>query len=132
MIPAIEMIRINPPSPVPLRHRYGGISTSRRSEFCHFGDPIGSKSFQHLRKSEYISLMTKLLDQALEAVRDLPPDVQDDIARIVLELAGSGDAQPVPLSDDERTAVANSKAAAARGEFASDEQVRSIWAKHGL
>jgi hypothetical protein len=75
--------------------------------------------------------MTKLLDQALEAVRDLPPDVQDDIARIVLELAG-GDAQPVPLSDDERAAIANSKAASARGEFASDEQVRSIWAKHGL
>jgi hypothetical protein len=76
--------------------------------------------------------MTKLLDQALEAVRDLPPDVQDDIARIVLELAGSGDAQPVTLSDDERAAIANSKAAAARGEFASDEQVRSVWAKHGL
>ena len=81
---------------------------------------------------QYIGLMTKLLDQALKAVRDLPPDVQDDIARIVLELAGSGDAQPVPLSDDERAAIANSKAAAARGEFASDEQVRSIWAKHGL
>jgi hypothetical protein len=76
--------------------------------------------------------MTKLLDQALEAVRDLPPDVQDDIARIVLQLAGDGDAQPVPLSDDERAAITNSKAAAALGEFASDEQVRSIWAKHGL
>jgi hypothetical protein len=74
--------------------------------------------------------MTKLLDQALEAVRDLPPDVQDDIARIVLELAGSGDAQPVPLSDNERTAIANSKAAAGRGEFATDEQVRSVWVKH--
>jgi hypothetical protein len=76
--------------------------------------------------------MTKLLDQALEALRDLPPDVQDDIARIVLELAGGGDVQPVPISDDERAAIANSKAAAARGEFASDEQVRSVWAKHGL
>ena len=76
--------------------------------------------------------MTKLLDQAVEALRDLPPDVQDDIARIVLELAGRGDTLPVPLSDDERAAIANSKAAAARGEFASDEQVRSVWAKHGL
>jgi hypothetical protein len=76
--------------------------------------------------------MTKLLDQALEAVRDLPPDVQDDIARIVLELAGHGDSVPVPLSADERAAIAKSKAAAARGEFASDQQVRSVWAKHGL
>jgi hypothetical protein len=76
--------------------------------------------------------MTKLLDQALEAVRDLPPDAQDDIARIVLELAGRGDAAPVALSADERAVIANSKAAAARGEFASDDEVRSVWAKHGL
>jgi hypothetical protein len=33
--------------------------------------------------------MSKLLDRALDAVRTLPPDAQDDIARIVLQLAGS-------------------------------------------
>jgi hypothetical protein len=76
--------------------------------------------------------MTKLLDQALEALRDLPPDVQDDIARIVLELAGVGDAAPVALSAEERAAIANSKTAAARGEFATDDEVRSVWAKHRL
>jgi hypothetical protein len=76
--------------------------------------------------------MTKLLDQALEAVRDLPPDVQDDIARIVLELAGNGEAVTVPLSADERGAIAESKAAARRGEFATEDEVRSVWAKHGL
>jgi hypothetical protein len=76
--------------------------------------------------------MTKLLDQALEAVRDLPPEVQDDIARIVLELAGSGDDVTVVLSADERAALAASKAAASRGEFATDEEVRALWAKHGL
>jgi hypothetical protein len=74
--------------------------------------------------------MTKLLDQALEAVRDLPPDVQDDIARIVLELTGSDDAVTVPLSDDERAAIAASKAAAQRGEFATDDEVRAAWTKH--
>ena len=76
--------------------------------------------------------MTKLLEQALKAVRDLPADVQDDIARIVLELAGNDDAPPVALSSEERAAIARSKAAAGRGEFATDEQVRSVWAKHGL
>ena len=76
--------------------------------------------------------MTKLLDQALEAARGLPPDAQDDIARIVLQLAGSGASAPVDLSPVERAAVAASKAAAARGEFATDEQVRSVWTKHGL
>jgi hypothetical protein len=75
--------------------------------------------------------MTKLLDQALEAVRSLPPDVQDDIARVVLQLAG-GDEASVTLSPDERAAITASKAAAARGEFATEEQVRSVWAKHGL
>jgi hypothetical protein len=75
--------------------------------------------------------MTKLLDQAVEAVRALPPEVQDDLARILLQLAGS-DTEPVALSAEERAALARSKAAAERGEFASDEQVRATWAKHGL
>jgi hypothetical protein len=75
--------------------------------------------------------MTKLLDQALEALRDLPPEAQDDIARVVLQLARD-DGEPVTLTHDERAAIAASKAAASRGEFASDEQVRAAWAKHGL
>jgi hypothetical protein len=74
--------------------------------------------------------MTKLLDQALEALRVLPPDVQDDIARIVLQLVRD-DVEPVALSPDERAAISVSKSAAARGEFATDEQVRAVWAKHG-
>jgi hypothetical protein len=76
--------------------------------------------------------MTKLLDQALEVARSLPSDAQDDIARVVLQLAGAGDAPPVALSVDERAAIAESKDAAARGEFATDAQVRATWAKHGL
>jgi hypothetical protein len=76
--------------------------------------------------------MTKLLERALEAARILPPDAQDDIARVVLRLAGSDDEAPVTLTAEERAAVAASKAAAARGEFATDEQVRAVWAKHSL
>ena len=76
--------------------------------------------------------MTKLLDRALEAARSLPSDAQDDIARVVLQLTGSEDVALIALSADERAAIATSKAAAARGEFATDEQVRAIWAKHGL
>ena len=76
--------------------------------------------------------MTKLLDEALDAARNLPPDDQDDIARVVLRLAGTDDERPVALSPEERAAIAASKAAAARGEFATDEQVRAAWVKHGL
>ena len=75
--------------------------------------------------------MTALLDQAVEAARVLPPELQDDIARLVLQLAGNEET-PVILSAEERTALDLSKAAAARGEFATDEQVRAVWAKHGL
>ena len=81
----------------------------------------------------YNQAMTKLLDRAVEAARSLSPDAQDDIARVVLRLAGTDDeASPVALSPEERTAVATSQAAAARGEFATDEQVRAVWRKHGL
>ncbi len=76
--------------------------------------------------------MTKLLDRAVEAARSLSPDAQDDIARVVLRLAGSDDEPPVTLSPEERTAIATSQEAAARGEFATDEQVRAVWSKHGL
>jgi hypothetical protein len=76
--------------------------------------------------------MTKLLDEAVEAVRRLPSDDQDDIARAMIQLAGSGLASPVVLSAEEHEAIARSKAAADRGEFATDEQVRAVWAKHGL
>jgi len=76
--------------------------------------------------------MTKLLDDALAAVRNLSPDEQDNIARAVLRLAGTDDGPPIALSTDERATIAVSKSAAVRGEFAGDEQVRAAWAKHGL
>ena len=76
--------------------------------------------------------MTKLLDQAVAAARSLPPDAQDDIAHVVLRLTGADEEPPVPLAPEEQAAIAASKAAAARGEFATDEQVRAVWAKRGL
>jgi hypothetical protein len=78
-------------------------------------------------------MITKLLDRALEATRSLPPEAQNDIARLVLRLAGTDDeAPPVALSPEESASVAASQAAAARGDFATDEQVRTVWGKHGL
>ena len=75
--------------------------------------------------------MTKLLDQAIEAVRKLPQHEQDEIARVVLQLTGS-ESEPVPLTPEEREALAISMAQAERGEFATDEEVRAVWKKHGL
>jgi hypothetical protein len=74
--------------------------------------------------------MTKLLEQAVETARRLAPDEQDEIARAILQLAGH-DVPPIPLTPEERDAIARSKAAAARGEFATEDEVRAVWAKHG-
>ena len=75
--------------------------------------------------------MTKLLDRAVAAARALPADTQDEIARLVLQRAGDEE-PPIALTAGERAAIAASHAAATRGEFATDEQVRAVWAKHGL
>jgi hypothetical protein len=75
--------------------------------------------------------MTKLLDQAILAARELPADAQDEIARIVLMIAGE-DQPSVLLTPEEEASFERSMAQAARREFATDEQVRGVWAKHGL
>ncbi len=74
--------------------------------------------------------MTKLLEQAMSKAQALPPEMQDEIARLVLTYAGDGPV--VELTPEEEADLDESEAAAARGEFATDEQVRAIWAKHGL
>ena len=57
--------------------------------------------------------------------------MQNEIARVMLLFAG--DEQPmVELTDEDDRALALSETAAARGDFASDVDVRAVWAKHGL
>jgi len=75
--------------------------------------------------------MTKLLEEALEALSGLPPETQDDIARVVLHLSRAEET-PIMLSSGECASFAASKTAAAEGSFATDAQVRAVWAKHGL
>ena len=75
--------------------------------------------------------MTKLLEQAVEAARRLPSDQQDEIARLVLRLAGE-EQMPVQLTTDEQAAIERSKAAATLGEFATDEEVKAVWHRHGI
>ncbi|ABD06177.1 hypothetical protein RPB_1467 [Rhodopseudomonas palustris HaA2] len=75
--------------------------------------------------------MTRLLDQAIESVRELSADRQDELARLLLQFAGIE--QPtLDLTPEEAASFDESLAQAEHGEFASDEQVRAIWAKHGL
>jgi hypothetical protein len=75
--------------------------------------------------------MTKLFEHAVDVARGLPPEVQDDLARVLLELAGE-DQPVVELTPTEEASFEGSLAQADRGEFATDEEVRSVWAKYGL
>lgn len=75
--------------------------------------------------------MADLLDQAFRAARELPAATQNEIANLVLRIAGE-DHKPIQLSPDEEASLAESLEQAERREFATDEQVRAIWGKHGL
>jgi predicted transcriptional regulator len=75
--------------------------------------------------------MTKLFEHAVETVRSLPAETQDELARLLLQLAGE-DQPVVQLTPEEEAALDESMQQAERGEFATDEEVRAIWAKYGL
>lgn len=75
--------------------------------------------------------MTRLLEQAVETVRILPDEVQDELARMLLQFAGV-EQPPYELTPEEEADLNASLAEAERGEFATDEEVRAMWAKHGL
>ncbi|MBV8564939.1 MAG: hypothetical protein JO273_05740 [Methylobacteriaceae bacterium] len=70
--------------------------------------------------------MTKLLEQAVEIVRRLPPDSQDEIARAMLTLASDEgeveDIDPAHLPD-----VLESLAQARRRQFATDQEIESAF-----
>lgn len=75
--------------------------------------------------------MTELLEKAVATARGLPPETQDEIARMVLAFVGD-DASIYQLTPEEEADLDASDAEVSRGEFATDEEVRAIWAKHGL
>jgi hypothetical protein len=58
--------------------------------------------------------------------------MQEAIARPVLQLTGYEDQPVIQLTSEEAASFDESFAQAARDEFATDEQMRAIWAKHGL
>jgi hypothetical protein len=70
--------------------------------------------------------MTKLLEKALRAVQQLPPESQDEIALAMLALSGSDggleDINPAHLSD-----VMEGLAQAKRREFASDDEIEAAF-----
>jgi hypothetical protein len=70
--------------------------------------------------------MTKLLEQAMEAVRRLLPDSQDEIARTILHLART-EVDVEPVGPAHLTAVLEGICQAKRREFATEEEVEAAF-----
>jgi hypothetical protein len=75
--------------------------------------------------------MTKLLENGIDVVRDLPVDEQNRAGELLLSLADQakrrGRLTPEQI-EDVRLAIAE----ADRGDFASDEEMAALWKKCGL
>jgi hypothetical protein len=69
--------------------------------------------------------MTKLLDKALEIVRKLSTDSQDEIARAMLELAN--ESEPEDIDPADLPAVLEGLAQAQRREYASAAELEAAF-----
>ena len=70
--------------------------------------------------------MTKLLEKALEAVRQFPPGTQDEIARAMLNLAGD-EGTPGEIDAAHLPAVLEGLAQAKRRQFATHDEVEAAF-----
>jgi hypothetical protein len=70
--------------------------------------------------------MTKLLEQAIERIRELPDADQDAAAELLLIVASRATA-PETLDDPTRAAVREGLAQASRCQFATDDEIAAIF-----
>ena len=84
------------------------------------------------RRGRTEPLVTKLMLEAIEAVRTLPDEQQDDIARAVLRLAGQGAHAVYALTPEEHADLDEADREIERGDFLSGDELKAIWAKRGL
>lgn len=74
---------------------------------------------------------TRLLEKAIDKVRELPEDEQEAVAAVMLQMAGA-DAPIVHLDDETRVAIREGVAQGERGEFVPDEVVAEANKRRGL
>ena len=71
--------------------------------------------------------MTKLLDKAIDAVRVLPPEEQDEIARTMLVLAKDADEDEGEIDPADLEAIDRGLEDMKTGRFASDEEMAALF-----
>jgi DNA-binding transcriptional regulator YdaS (Cro superfamily) len=78
--------------------------------------------FHLMPQQAYVPVMTELLEKAVEAVRQLPSESQDEIARAMLALAGE-EVEPEEIDPAHLADVLESLAQAKRRQFATDAEI---------
>jgi hypothetical protein len=76
--------------------------------------------------------MTKLLEKAFEKASALSDEEQDVLGAILLTMADDPDGMLGPLDERARHAIREGLAQARRGEAISEQEIRTIWNRHGL
>jgi hypothetical protein len=75
--------------------------------------------------------MTKLLEQAIAKIRELPDAEQDEAAEMLLSVLSKRDG-PVELDGETLAAIREGSEQARRGEFVSDEEMAEFFKRHGV
>jgi hypothetical protein len=75
--------------------------------------------------------MTKLLEQAIAKVRELPEDEQDALAAVLLSMTNA-DASGVPLDPETAAAIREGLAQAERGEFVPEDVMAESNKRRGI
>ena len=78
-----------------------------------------------------MTAMTKLLEHAIERIRELPVQDQDALAMALLSITGEETAL-VQLDAETSAAIDEGLAQARRGEFVPDEVVKEANKRHGI
>ena len=74
--------------------------------------------------------MTKLLDKAIEYAKELPAEMQDEIAGILLSFMGNGEEEVYQLTPEEEADLDEADREIERGEVVGEEEVRAVLAKY--
>ena len=75
--------------------------------------------------------MTKMLEEAINKVRELPEAEQNEAAEMLLSVA-SKRGEPVRLDDETRAAIREGREQARRGELVSEEDMAAFFKRHGV
>jgi predicted transcriptional regulator len=84
-----------------------------------------------MKDEQDLPTMTKMLDEAIKKVRELPDSAQDEAAEILFSVAAK-QGGPIRIDDDTRAAIEEGLAQARRGEFVSEDDMAAFFERHGV